>query len=212
MASSTPPEAVADTVVLLYFLLTGEMQLLLDLLGRPIGVPTLVFDTSDVEAPEAAQSEVRRSIRYYEKRSRDPALGGAEQAQARTDAGRLMSVEDHVQKGEIVLIDLDVDELDLVADLIDQHRCVDYDLIVPLGPGEAACVAAAVKRPLVLATDDSDALKVYARLGRGRPYERIRKLLVRAADEDVISRERANQIHAEMRAHGFWDSTAPFPS
>ena len=46
--------------------------------------------------------------------------------------------------------------------------------------------------------------------GRDYPYERIRKLLVRAAIEGHTSREEANRLHDEMRTLGFWDSGQPF--
>ena len=41
-------------------------------------------------------------------------------------------------------------------------------------------------------------------------YERIRKLLIRAAHENLITEDGANQTHAEMVSYGFWDSTCPF--
>ena len=40
--------------------------------------------------------------------------------------------------------------------------------------------------------------------------KRIRKLLIRAAHEHLITEDGANQIHAEMVSYGFWDSTCPF--
>lgn len=42
-------------------------------------------------------------------------------------------------------------------------------------------------------------------------YERIRKLLMRAGQERLITKRRANDIHAEMRGMGFWDKGTPFP-
>lgn len=42
-------------------------------------------------------------------------------------------------------------------------------------------------------------------------YERIRKLLIRAAHEGHITPQEANRIHADMRDHGFWDTGRPFP-
>jgi len=81
-----------------------------------------------------------------------------------------------------------------------------------LGPGEAACVAIAIERGWTIATDDADAFKVLDRLqgGQSYPYERIRKLLIRVADEGRISREEANRLHDEMCSLGFWDSGRPF--
>jgi predicted nucleic acid-binding protein len=74
-----------------------------------------------------------------------------------------------------------------------------------LGSGEAACLALAVERDLVLVTDDSDALAALEALRAGHPYERIRKLLRRAANSKLITRKRAREIHDAMRQAGFWD-------
>jgi hypothetical protein len=45
----------------------------------------------------------------------------------------------------------------------------------------------------------------------GFEYERIRKLLIRAGQERLVTNKRANDIHEEMRGLGFWDKGTPFP-
>jgi len=101
----------------------------------------------------------------------------------------------------------------LAARLQSRDGAVQYGLRVPLGPGEAACVAIAWERVWTIATDDEDALKVLDQMHDGctYPYERIRGLLIRSANEKLISTNEANEIHAEMRALGFWDSGLRFP-
>ena len=47
--------------------------------------------------------------------------------------------------------------------------------------------------------------------GEDYPYERTRKLLVRAADENLISKSEANRLHSEIVNKGFWDKELPFP-
>ncbi|MGH9892544.1 MAG: hypothetical protein ACREA0_11265, partial [bacterium] len=83
-------------------------------------------------------------------------------------------------------------------------------LVFGLDPGEAACLAIALNRGLVLATDDSDGLKALRKMKQRHPYQRIRRMLVQAADEGLLSRDEANAIHAEMCATGFRDREAPF--
>jgi hypothetical protein len=64
----------------------------------------------------------------------------------------------------------------------------------------------------VFATDDTDALRALERHTPGHPYERIRKLLVRAGNGGLCSPDRASAIHREMRSLGFWDRGEPFPT
>jgi hypothetical protein len=64
----------------------------------------------------------------------------------------------------------------------------------------------------VLVTDDTDALRSLEHHKWGHPFERIRRLLIRAAESKICTRERANEIHREMRHLGFWDREDPFPA
>ena len=201
---------VLDTVVLLYFLLADEEELLGELIGWPFRVPFAVYDPEDRAIPLESSSqpdllsEMRQIVRYYDNI-----------AESNGDTESLSKVS---------RVDRLHDERRLVAEAMDplEQRLADqlqgpyasnFGLQAPLGPGEAACVAIAHRRDWTLVTDDSDALKVLSGLSVDKPYkyERIRKLLVRAADERTITRDQANRIHAEMKAHGFWDSTCPFP-
>ena len=207
---SSDESHVLDTVVLLYFLLADEEELLGELIGWPFRVPFAVYDPEERAMPLESSpqpdllSEMRQIVRYYDNI-----------AASNGDTESLWKVS---------RVDRLHDERRLVAEAMDplEQRLADqlqgpyasqFGLQAPLGPGEAACVAIAHRRDWTLATDDSDALKVLSGLSGDKPYryERIRKLLVRAADERTITRDQANRIHAEMKAHGFWDSTCPFP-
>jgi predicted nucleic acid-binding protein len=97
------------------------------------------------------------------------------------------------------------------ARLLSSRQVGQMGLLAPLGPGEAACVAIAIAREWILASDDSDALAALEQLNPGHPYERIRRLLQRAANEGRVSRREANEIHREMIRLGFRDRTRPFP-
>ena len=212
MVSSESPDSVVDTVVLRYFLLADEIELLVELLGSPLGVPRIVFDPDENEdVPAAARSEIRRSVAYQQAASRDPARDEEARATALRNATRLARVTELHTTGRIVTLDLTDAELETVGWLTSPTGCVAFGLTFPLDAGEAACVAMAAARSLPLATDDGDALRALHALASRHPYERIRKLLMRAANEARVTRRRANAIHDEMRRLGFWDTHPPFP-
>ena len=60
-----------------------------------------------------------------------------------------------------------------MARLTSPGPCGDLGLRFPLDPGEAACLAIAVRRDLVLVTDDADALQALEHASPDHPYERI---------------------------------------
>lgn len=198
-----------DTVILQYFLLTDRFELLVELLDPPVVVPTIVFDPEEPEAGPAARSELARCIDYEDRAATAPEATAADRKNAERNATRLRAFAEHVRKGSIEVVDLDSSELQLLAEFRG-HGSDTSELLVPLGMGEAACLAIAIERGYVLATDDSDALRVLERWAPGHPYERIRKLLIKGAEQGRISRAEADALHAEMRRLGFWDAQPPF--
>lgn len=210
MASSASPDAVVDTVVLRYFLLVDEVDLLLTRFGGSIAVPRVVFDPDEGDIPETARSEVTRSIHYQRRVAQDPARDAERRQLATRNAERLTRVSALHSHGRVQTIDLSDTERLTLGQLTSPSGCKAFGLVFPLDPGEAACVAVAVARGLTLATDDGDALKALRTIAAEHPYDRIRKLLIRAARSGLISSERANAIHREMRSLGFWDSQPPF--
>lgn len=211
MVSSESPRTVADTVVLLNFLLVDEFRLLVALVGRPIAVPRVVFDPEASDVPEVAESEIARSIRYYRRVAGDPARGGPARSTAERSAERVGRLGEHHAAGDIGVIDLSESELALLGRLTSSHSCHEFGLRFPLDLGEAACAALALGHGLTLVTDDRDALKAIEHVSAGHPYERTRRLLIRAANEGLITADQANSIHGEMRRFGFWDQDQPFP-
>lgn len=209
--SSEPPSSVVDTVVLRYFLLVGESDLLLRLLGTPLGVPRIIFDPDEGNVPEAARSEITRSVAFQQRVVSDPAREEQGRRTAATNAERLAHVADLHAAGQILTLDLTAAELQIVGQLTSLSGCRGFGLVFPLAAGEAACIGIAATRQLVLATDDNDALRALHALAPRHPYERIRRLLRRAGDDGHVSASRANDLHAEMRQLGFWDTHPPFP-
>ena len=198
--------------MLLYFLLAQQTALLLELLGRPLHVPLSVYDPADrdlegeaLRRPELL-SEIWQAVKHYEITCRA-------KPDSRDPEARVRVADALYAQGAIETVELNHEELRLAAELQSRHGAKAHGIRAPLGPGEAACVAIAWSRGWTLVTDDSDALRVLEQLSRKRqhPYERIRKLLIRAALSELVTREQANQIHGGMRGFGFWDSTPPFP-
>jgi hypothetical protein len=202
---------IIDTVILLYFLLVGRAELLRELVGDPMMVPVSVYDPADRSlSPEALRrseflSEIRQAVRHFEAAVR---IGTATPQQL----DRMRAVDHLFDAEHLRVVQMVDDEPFLAAQLQSQEAVRSHGVQVPLGPGEAACVAISFKRGWTIATDDDAALTVLESLHGGEPfdYERIRKLLIRAANEKRLTQDEANSIHAEMRGLGFWDKGRPF--
>lgn len=164
------------------------------------------------QLPDDARSEITRSISYQRKVSRDRARDDSARQEASRNAVALTGIVSLHNAGRAMVVDLADEELDLVARLTSPTTCTAFGLCFPLDPGEAACLAIAVERGLVLVTDDADALRALEHHSPAHPYERIRRLLIRAAEARLCTRNRANDIHRAMRHLGFWDRESPFPS
>jgi hypothetical protein len=211
VVSSESPNSVVDTVVLRYFLLGGSVDLLVSLLGAPLGVPRIVFDPDEGDVPDAARSEITRSVSYQQRVAVDPARDTTERQDASRKAAQLAAVAEMHEADELVILDMTDAELRIASQLVSPSGCKAFGLKFPLGPGEASCIAIGTTRDLVVATDDADALRALRTIAPNHPYERIRKLLMRAVGTNTISEVEANQLHAQMRRLGFWDTTSPFP-
>jgi hypothetical protein len=205
------PRTIVDTVVLMYFLLAGAEDVLLERAGRPLAIPRIVYDPDEgADIPEVAMSEMTRGVTFQRRTASDLARNPEARLQATQNAHRLQSVHALYSAGHLVVIDLEEKELMLVSSLTSPSGCHGFGLRFPLGAGEAACLAIAVRRQMVLATDDTDALKALRSIDEKLPYERIRKLLIGAVDAGRMSHEQANSVHGEMCRLGFWDTERPF--
>jgi predicted nucleic acid-binding protein len=173
-------------------------------------LPRAAFGPEEGGVPEETMSEVTRSILVQRPTADDPGGLPEARAQAGRNAERLAAIHEMHGRGEL-RVDVDEGELATFGRLTSKDGVRELGLRFPLGAGEAACVALAVSRSWVLATDDQDALTALEALSPGHGYERIRRLLQRAASRGLISEAEANALHAEMRRPGFRDHTAPFP-
>jgi hypothetical protein len=198
---------VVATVILHYFLLVEQSELLLELLEPPVGVPRIVYDPEDGASADVVVSELRQNIRYEERIARTTKADKPEHHDAQQRAQRLQVI-DRLIGDAVHVLDMTDAELDVFERLTAEQPEDELGLVVPLGAGEAACIAIALERGHVLATDD---LRALHRLKQDHPYERIRRLLMRAGENAIIPRGEANDIHRRMREMGFWDAVAPFP-
>jgi predicted nucleic acid-binding protein len=210
---SSDEECIVDTVVLLYFLLVGEGELLLELVGDPLSVPVSVYDPGDRSLPNETfrrsdlLSEMRQAVRHYEVAART--AGSSAEV-----VDRVRYVDELFDQSRLTVVEMTDAEALVAARLQSRDAVAEYGLRAPLGSGEAACVAVSYERTWAIATDDDDAFKVLDGLHDDQTYayERIRKLLIRAVEEKRITEGRTNEIHAEMRDLGFWDTGTPFPN
>lgn len=203
--------AIVDTVVLRYFLLVDRTELLLNLLGSPLGVPRVVYDPEEGDVPAIAMSEMTRAIFDQRRRWEDQLQPDDVRAGANKRMQRLHAIHSLNGIGHIEVFDMTDEERTAFARLTSPRGASGADLMFPLAPGEASTVAIAISRGMSCATDDTDALHALEVLAPGHPYERIRKLLQRAAAEGLLTHAEANQVHLEMRSAGFWDRGIPFP-
>lgn len=198
---------IADTVCVNYFLKVGEFGLLQELVGGAVRVPRAVFDPDEpVDAAEEALSELRRGLRYFQRRVRDPVLDPQARDQARTVLRRFKQLDDLAAAGAITVVDLTEDELRSYTRLRTDKTATDLGLVGRLGPGEAACLSIVAHRNWAVATDDNDAIHVAAQVAPRSTIWRIRALLSAAADSGLITSVSAREIHARMMKAGFWDT------
>ena len=214
--SSHDPPIVFDTVVLLYFALVGELDLLVDLSAGSLMTTSVIFDPDETagaahEPPdEAALCEISGCLNYYRKRGLDPRLPQAERDAAITAVARLGRIAELYASDRLEVIELSAAEMDVYVSLTSADSARGLGLRRSIDFGEASCIAAAVARDLVLASDDNDALAALRALDPARPIERIRKLLVRAVSEERITPAQADAIHRDMRQWGFRDTEFRF--
>lgn len=181
------------------------------LVGSPLAVSRTIYDPDEGDVPPEAMSEMTRAI-FDQRRRFDDLLQPEDlRAAANKRMQRLHAIHSLHGIGLVEVLDMTPSELKTFATLTDPAAAASNGLLFSLAGGEAATIALAVGRGLVCATDDNDALKALATLAPGHKYERIRKLLQRAAKEGHVTRETANRIHDDMRRAGFWDKTPPCP-
>jgi hypothetical protein len=207
-ASQLPERPVVfDTVVVNYFVASGEIALLVSLCGKPLAIPRSVFDPDEDDAGrEEAMSELRRGLHLHRRRSED--VGAPPELRERSERAlpEFERLPDLVTSGVLRVVDLEASETKVYADLRDSAFVKRFGLVVGLGPGEAAMLAICAGRGWPPATDDTDAIQVAEQLLPGVKPLRIRALLRLAVERGLVDMARARTIHRTMRDLGFWDN------
>lgn len=205
-------EHIIDTSVLSNFLLVGAADLLMKLLGSPLQVPLAVYDSDEIGKRHQAGplgerlSEIGKGILHFTHRH------GGDKNSSSEDLERISEVDLLYNSEQLVTIELMPEERDFFIALNTGVAMAQFGFKGVIGAGESACIAIAHFRGWTLATDDNLAHEVMSHLSNGDySYERTRKLLVRAADENIISKLEANRMHSEIVNKGFWDKELPFP-
>lgn len=205
-------EHIIDTSVLSNFLLVEAIDLLVNLLGCPLQVPLAVYDSDETGNRHragplgAGLSEIGKGILHFTHRQREDKNGSSE------DLERISEVDSLYNSEQLVTIELMPEERELFIALNTGAAMTQFGFKGVIGAGESACIAIAHLRGWTIATDDNLAHKVMRHLSDGDySYERTRKLFIRAADENLISKSEANRLHSEIVNKGFWDKELPFP-
>jgi predicted nucleic acid-binding protein len=200
------PPVVCDTVVVNYFLAIGRFDLLADVLGGVVRVPTAVFDPEeDPNLSDSALSELRRGARLHERRAQDVKLPRTLRDKSASMLPHFLKLDEYCVGGSLVAIPLAAAELNRYAQIRDRRYVRQFGVKAELGRGEAAMLAVASARSWRYATDDDDAIKVGSALMPDVKPWRIRGLLRECVAQRLCSSDEAQQAHREMVAYGFWD-------
>lgn len=192
-------------MVVNYFTLVGEFDLLRRLLGGTVFVPRHVFDPDEDEnVGDEIASELRRGLRLY-RRWAGEEPGSQRYQRAMRGLASLERILVHARDGRLVAVDLAPAEFALYSQLRDDLIAARFGLSSGLGRGEAAALAIALTRDVAIATDDEAAISVGGGMSATLKVHRIRGLLVDAIDRGLISRSEGQQIHTTMKWAGFWD-------
>lgn len=200
---------IADTGFIRNFLLVDRMDILFRLAGGRLFVPPQVLHPEDLRdvapAPLGPVSELGRGLWLYRRRQNDPNLDERNREITAWRLKRFESLSHLLQRNVLQIVEFEDPELMLFAQL-QERRFYKALGVNRLGAGEAACLAIAISRNWVLATDDSDALRALESLAPGHPYRRTRQVLELAISKGILDREQARALHHIMvHEHNFWD-------
>lgn len=198
--------SICDTVVVNYFLASGQIALLASLLGG-IRIPAAVYDPAEeATTPENLRSELARGLQLHRDRVRDDTVPEYLRERSRLALPHFEGLPALAAARTVEVIRLDGAELTTFAELRDAAVVAEkYGLATGLGLGEASALAVSYHRDWIPVTDDGDAVKVAALLIPALRPLRIRALLGLAAERRLIALDQAREIHELMKSIGFWD-------
>lgn len=208
---------VVDPSVLAYHARTGAIDCITRRSDCRVATTEIAYDPdetsygSPIHPDEDALSEIPRMMSYFNVRRSDPRLTQADRDTAIGDFDGLAHVAERYVSGDLEVIGLEDSEMVYYSKLASDSSAQEMGLRRAISPGAASCIAVAIGRTLPLASDDKDALKALTLLHPDHSVLRTQDLLIGAVNDGLISKTRANEIHADMVKRGFWDTCAPFP-
>lgn len=157
-------------------------------------------------------NEIARTRRYYQSRCSDPKLSEHTRRVAIDAVARLDGIADLHIYGDLKIAVLEDSETELCKQLVSAKQSESLGLHWPIGYTAASCVAVAVARGMVLASDDEDARAALDCLSPKHPKQSTQDLLRMAVGKRLISREKANEIHGAMCQMDLWNPQPPYPN
>lgn len=157
-------------------------------------------------------NEIARTRHYYQSRCSDPKLSEHTRRVAMDAVARLDSIADIHIYGDLRITALDDSETELCNQLVSAKRSESLGLTWPIGYTAASCVAVAAARDMTLASDDGDARAALDCLSPEHPKQSTQDLLRIAVGKNLISKEKANEIHGAMCQMDLWNPQPPYPN
>ena len=205
--SSRSQELLVDAPLLSHWSRANATDLLVQLSLNGITTTNLVYEICDTTGQHKNQIAQDRS--YYKSLCSDPKLNERTRRTAMDDIVQIDRIADTCINGHLIIVELEGKESDLFCQLTSDKQVEKLRLTWALGDAAASCVAVAVNRGLVLASDDADACAALKRLSPGHPRQSSQDLLRTAVGARLISKTEANAIHGEMCEVGLWNRQPP---
>jgi predicted nucleic acid-binding protein len=193
-------EFVCNTTPVRHFAVVAAFDVLVDTLGGVVRLPREVFDPEELDDQiPALRSEIVRAERHFLTRSREE--------DALETYSRLRNL--HARQ-DIEVLDLDVEELGVKAELQRAEMSRALGLVAPLGEGEAAAIAIAECRNMVAVIDDAGARRALLHRVPGATVITSRDVLRRSLAGGKLTTSEAEAIYVRMVRHGYRGPAALF--
>ncbi len=206
--SSRSQELLVDAPVLLYWSLANATDLLVQLFGG-ITTTDLVYRIGDTTG--WPNNQIARDRCYYQSRCSDPKLDERTRRIAMDAIIQIDRIGNMYINGHLRIVELDDKELDFLCQLTSDKQVEKLGLTWKLGDAAASCVAVAVNRGMVFASDDADAWAALKRLSPKHPTQSSQGLLRTAVEARLISKAAEEATLETLRKMDLWNRQPPYP-
>lgn len=211
--SSRNQKLLVDAPVLLYWSLANATDLLVQLSFNGITTTNFVYEICDTTGQH--KNQIAQDRRYYQSLCSDLKLDEPTRRAAMDATVQIDRIGDMYINGHLKIVALDDKEdgkeIDLFCQLTSDKQAERLQLPWKLGHAAASCVAVAVNRGMVLASDDADACAALKRLSPGHPTQSSQDLLRIAVEERLISKEEEAATLETLRKAVLWNRRPPYP-